>query len=211
MASRPEIISLNDFIKIHREAFASYELWLSDELTEFLIVKRDLEKPYTSIVIDIDEDEPVYGVKDSNVQLRFNGRFYIPVEDKNVKPLNMKPEQWVELFQQWFDEKELEVVIGDTAKDLIKFTAIIPALQMPDEGNEEGGESEEGTDSAPEKATEEGGEAPVGEEAPETDETGGESEKEESEPSEEPEAKEAEEPKEGEDKELKEFEEALGL
>lgn len=210
MASRPEIISLNDFIKIHREAFASYELWLSDELTEFLIVKRDLEKPYTSIVIDIDEDEPVYGVKDSNVQLRFNGRFYIPVEDKNVKPLNMKPEQWVELFQQWFDEKELEVVIGDIAKDLIKFTAIIPALQMP-EGDEEGGESEEGTDSAPEKTTEEGGEAPVGEEAPETDETGGESEKEESEPSEEPEAKEAEEPKEGEDKELKEFEEALGL
>ena len=132
MAQRPEVKSLNDFVKIHGDGFTPFELWLTDELTDYLVVKRNTDKNYTSVVIDTDRENPVYGVKDNKLQLRFNGRFFIPSEDKNGTPLNLKPEQWVELVEAWFKDQELEVVIGDKAIDFIKFTAIIPVLDMPE-------------------------------------------------------------------------------
>jgi len=223
MAYKPEIMSLNDFVKLNREAFTPYELWLTDELTDYLVAKRDLEKPYTSIVIDLDEDEPLYGVKENKTLVRFNGRFYIPGEDKNVKPLNMKPEQWVELLETWFKEQKIEVVIDDKATDIIKFTAIVPTLEMP-EAAPEAEKTEEGADEAkPEESAEEEGELAVGDEEVPTEETPegeepageepeGETEESTEEPAKETEEKETEE-KEApeEDAELKEFEEALGL
>lgn len=208
MASKPEITSLNDFVKFHQESFTSYELWLTDELTDYLVAKRDLEKPYTSIVVDIDEDNPIYGVKDNSVQFRFNGRFYIPREDKDSKVLDMETEQWVELFKKWFEEQKLEVVIDETATDFIKFTAIISVLQLPEESAAKVGEVPEGDELPEEKSEDE----EVPEEVPE------ESSKEEEEPAEEAAPDEAEEdaktetPAEPEDdKELKDFEDALGL
>lgn len=204
MADKPEITPFNQFIQLNWEMFIPYELWLTEALTEYLVAKRDLEKSYTSVVIDMDRDEPIFGYREDNIYLRFNGRFYIPMEDKNVKRLNMTSEQWIELFKNWFKEQELEVVVDESATDLIKFTAIIPVLGMPEKAPPPEGAEEE------EAPAEEGGE-----EKP-TEEGEGEEPKEEGE-EEEPkeESKESEGPEEGseesEDMELKEFEDALGL
>lgn len=204
MADKPEIISFNQFIQLNWDMFVPYELWLTEELTEYLVAKRDLEKAYTSIVIDLDRDEPIYGYREDNIYVRFNGRFYLPMEDRNVKKLNMTSEQWIELFKTWFKEQEIEVVIDESATDLIKFTALVPVLGMPEEAppiEGEGEISEEGEESPEEgeEPPEEGEESPEGEESKET-------EKEGSKESEGPEGSE-----ESEDMELKEFEEALGL
>jgi hypothetical protein len=204
MAQKPEITSLNDFVKIHQESFISQELWLTDEITEYLVAKRDLEKPYVSLVIDIDQENPVYGIKDNTVQFRFNGRFHIPVSDEKDQTLELTSEQWVELLQQWFDENEVEVVIGEKAVDFIKFTAIVSVLELPEQSPEGEGDTSEEAES-PEETSEDMG-AEEGTEPKAEPESGPESE----------ETKEAEEsPKETEepedDKELKEFEDALGL
>lgn len=205
MADRPEITSFNQFIQLNWEMFIPYELWLTDELIDYLVVKRDLEKAYTSIVVDLDRDEPIYGFRDDKIYLRFNGRFYIPVEDKNVQKLNMTSEQWIEIFETWFNEQGLEVVIDETATDLVKFTAIIPVLDMPEEAPApEGGTDavedsvEEEDDVDTEEVTDEGESAEIPEEEP----------KEESEESEGPKE---EGPDESDDMELQEFEKALGL
>lgn len=207
MAYKPEIISLNDFVKMQREAFTPYELWLTDELTNYLVAKRDLDESYTSIVIDLDIDEPIYGLKDNNIQLRFNGRFYLPVEDRNIKPINIGPKQWVELFKKWFDDEKLEVVIDETATDFIKFTALIPVIEIPEmEKSTEEDAKEEGGGSEETEETEAIEESP--EEKPE------ETPSEETEPETEVETEEKESPVENEgqeDQELKEFEKALGL
>jgi len=211
MAYKPDIMALNEFVMLNQDAFAPYELWLTDELTNYLVSKRDLEKSYTSIVIDLDDENPIYGFREDKIYLRFNGRFYIPVEDKNVKNLNLKSEQWVELFNEWFKEQESEVIIDETAKDFIKFTAILAVLEMPNEAPKpEGGETDEGEEGTGEEAGEEGTEGAgeevgeAGEEAGEVEEAGeGEENKEEEESK--------EEPKEAEDEELNEFEKALGL
>lgn len=232
MAYKPDIMTLNDFVQVNQQAFTPYELWLTDELTNYLVAKRDLEKSYTPIVVDLDTDNPVYGAKDDKIFFRFNGRFFIPVEDKKLQRLNMKPEQWVELFKGWFKEQEIEVVIDESAKDVIKFTALIPVLDMPEaapgaeetegeetppEGEEAPGEGEEtppegetpseegeGEESAePEETPEEPGEEGKSEETPESEEK-------ETTPKE-SESKEPEKAEEPEDEELKEFEKALGL
>jgi hypothetical protein len=209
MAQKPEIISLNDFVKIQQESFISQELWLTDGITEYLVAKRDLEKPYVSLVIDIDQENPVYGIKDNSVQFRFNGRFHIPVSDKEDQALELTSEQWVELLQQWFDENGVEVVIGEKAIDFIKFTAIMSVLELPEQSpegegdtpSEEGGSPEESSeDMGTEESTEPKAEPESGPETEESETT--------------PETNEAEEsPKEtpDDDKELKEFEDALGL
>jgi len=206
--AKPEVKSLNDFVRIHGEAFTSFELWLTDDLTDYLVAKRNLDKSYTSIVIDLDREEPVYGVKDNKLQLRFNGRFSPPSEDKNGTPLQIKPEQWIELCETWFKEQELEVIVGDKATDFIKFTAILPVLEMPETSEPEEepeGEKPEGGEEPPEggepagpEGEPEGGEPPA--EAPEGEEEG------EGEGEEAPKAPEGE-----EDAELKEFEQALGI
>lgn len=204
MAYKPSIITLNDFVKLNQDTFTPYELWLTDELTDYLIAKRNLEKSYTSIVIDLDEDAPVYGFKDNNILLRFNGRFYIPVEDKNLNHLELRPEQWVELCQDWFKDQDIEVIFDEKAMDVIKFTAIISCLEMPEEAESSEGETPEGE--TPEGESEESGTSEEKDEEPleSPEETGKESSEETSEEPTEPESEES-------DEELKEFEKALGL
>jgi len=205
MATRPEIKSLNDFVRVHGEAFTSFELWLNDELSDYLVAKRNLDKAYTSIVIDLDREEPVYGVKDNKLQLRFNGRFFMPSEDKNGSSLKIKPEQWKELCESWFKEQDLEVVVGDEATDFIKFTAIVPVLEMPEVTESE-------SDESPKGEMPEGEEAPKDEEMPEGDEEPeGEMPEGEEAPKGEPEPKEEAPKEEDKDAELKEFEQALGI
>lgn len=211
MAYKPEIMSINDFVKLNQDAFTPYELWLTDELTDYLVAKRDLDKTSTSVVIDLDEDNPVYGYRDDNIFLRFNGRFYIPNEDKNIKRLNLKPDQWIELFKEWFKEHEIEVVIDEKATDLIKFTAIVSCLTMPEEAA-----SDESSDTSED---EEPGTGEDQDESTETQETtepetapGGESSESEDLTEETPESgNESAETETTDDAELKEFEEALGL
>lgn len=212
MARKPDTVSLNDFVKVHQESFISFELWLTDELTEYLVAKRNLDKSYVAIVIDIDMENPVYGLENNFVQFRFNGRFHIPVSDKDENTLELKPEQWVELIKQWFDENELNVVIGEKAADFVKFTVIMPVMELPEQSEQESS-SEEGSEQNSE-------ETESSEPSESTDETTQTSESPESEPSTdisdesqeetETETPEPESPAE-DDEELKEFEKALGL
>ena len=202
MAVKPEIISLNDFVRFHQESFTSYELWLTDELTDYLVAKRNLEKPYTSIVVDIDEDNPVYGIKENTVQFRFNGRFYIP---RGKDSLEMDTEQWIELFKKWFEEQKLEVSIDEKATDFIKFTAMISVLELPEKTEEEAPEGEEPEGMGEEESSET---KPEGEES---EPEGGEEPPEGEEESEPEEKEEGSETKPEDDKELQEFEKALGF
>jgi hypothetical protein len=207
MAQKPSSMSLNDFVKIHQESFISYELWLIDGLTEYLVAKRDLNKPSVSVIIDIDSENPVHSVDNNSVKFRFNGRFYIPVSDKQNQSVTMTSDQWVELLQQWFDENEVEVVIGEKATDFVKFTAIMSVLELPEQSSTDegtGGESgEEGQAETPSEELDTPSESP---ESPEPMSEEPEPEDLETEP---------EAPTENEtsedDAELKEFEEALGL
>jgi len=204
MAQKPDIMSLNDFVKVHQESFISYELWLIDELTEYLVAKRDLEKPSVSIIIDIDSENPVHSVDDALVNFRFNGRFYIPVSDKKDRALNLTSDQWIELLQTWFAENELKVVIGEKAADFVKFTVIMSVLELPEQtASEDEGDSKE-SEAPAETPTEPSGPS---------EETGPSEEIEPSEtgPSEESNTEAPTETETEDDTELKEFEEALGL
>jgi hypothetical protein len=126
------------------------------------------------------------------------------VSDEKDQTLELTSEQWVELLQQWFDENEVEVVIGEKAVDFIKFTAFVSVLELPEQSPEGEGDTSEEAESPEETSedmgAEEGTEPKAEPESePESEET---KEAEES-------PKETEEPE--DDKELKEFEDALGL
>jgi hypothetical protein len=213
---KPSNISITDFITNHKEDFVAFETWLADDLTDLFIIKNDLNREYTAIIVDIDEDDPIGKAKDGTLTVRLNGRFYMPREDRNGKSLNMDITDWVKVAQEWFDKNEIEVHFDTEAKDLLKFTAFVGALDIPgDFGEESEGGSEEDSSSEMDKDESESGSKNLsdlstlpepGEEGPE--EGPGESEGPELE---EPEEQEPEEKPEESKKELKEFEDALGL
>jgi hypothetical protein len=204
MAVRPEVIPFADFVKSHQEEFTPFELWVVDELTEHLVNKLDLDKEYTSVIVDIDEDEPIGNTEGSDIDVRLNGRFYLPKEDRNGKTLELTAEKWADVAKEWFDESELKVTFNTESTDLLKFTVFVAAISLP-EASSEGAETP-----AEEPASADDTEAPPAEEsAPEAEETAP-SESEE-EPAVEKPTKEETAPSEPEDSELKEFEEALGI
>ena len=205
---KPSSISLTDFISDHREDFVAFETWLADDLTNLFIVKNDLNRLYTSIIVDIDEDEPIGKTKDGKLTIRLNGRFYLPREDRNSKPLNLEISSWVKIAQEWFDKNEIEVHFDTEAKDLLKFTAFVAALDIPELQEEEKEEEPEPIEEPPEDSEDTGDttEDTGGEEGPEPETSPSEESAPEGE-----EEKEPKEPKEESGKELKEFEEALGL
>ena len=126
--AKPDPFELNYLIKLHKEDFVKFELWVADGLTEHLIRSKDLDPSYTTVVVDIDEDNPV---ADSG-KIRLNGRFYIPTTDKMGTDLNLEPTDWVEITNQWFEENELEVTIDDNPRDLIKFTVFVEGIALPE-------------------------------------------------------------------------------
>jgi len=209
MAARPEIIPFNDYVNAHREEFTPFEIWIVDELTDHLVNKLDLDREYTSVVIDTDEENPVDKITDSKVMIRLNGRFYLPKEDRNGKELTETTSQWADIAKEWFEGVEVEVTFDDGSEDLLKFTAMVPAIEI--EGISAGEEevAPESEETPPEgEGTEEGGETPPEEEAPpEGEEEAPTDETEEETPEETEEAP----PTEESSDELKEFEEALGL
>ena len=210
MAARPEIIPFQDFVNAHKEEFTPFELWLVDELTEHLVNKLDLDKSFTSIVVDTDEENPVGKVNGNEILIRLDGRFYLPTEDRTGKAIALSSEEWVDTAKAWFDEVELEVSFDTESTTLLKFTVFVPALELPEGAT--GGEAEEAPPEGGE-TTPEAGEAPEGGEGTETEETppeGEEAPKEEGTPEkpEEPKEKPAEEEH---DEELDEFTKALGL
>jgi hypothetical protein len=213
MAARPEIIPFNDYVNAHREEFTPFELWMVDELTDHLVNKLDLDREYTSVVIDTDEDQPISSITEGKVHIRLNGRFYVPKEDRNGKELTETNSQWADIAKEWFEEVEIEVTFDEGAEDLLKFTAMVPTIEI--EGVS-GGEEEvapEGEETAPEgEETEEGDETPPEEETPpEGEETTPSEEGEETPPEETEEETEEAPPTEESSEELQEFEKALGL
>jgi len=192
----PQPITLTHFIDIHREEFVKFELWISEELTQHLIEAHNLDPAFTTVVVDMDEEEPVGKSVDSIVLLRLNGRFYMPLKDKQGVDLELTAEKWIESAKGWFDENEVEVTFDEDSNDLIKFTAFVPGVELPEteepaaeEGAEEpADEGEEAADEEPAKEGEEGADEEPADEEP------------------------ADEGEEGADEEgLKEFEDALGL
>ena len=181
----PEVLTLNHFVDTHREEFVKFELWISEELTQHLIEAHDLDPAFTTVVIDMDEDEPVGKNVENVATLRLNGRFYIPQADKHGVDLEMTPEQWYESAKKWFDEEEVEVTLDEDSDELVKFTAFLPAIELPEA---EAPAEEEAADGADEGAADEGGadEGAAEEEAGADEET-------------------------SDDEDLKEFEDALGL
>ena len=205
---KPNSISLTDFISNHREDFVAFETWLADDLTNLFIVKNDLNRLHMSIIVDIDEDDPVGKTKDGKLTIRLNGRCYLPKEDRNDKPLNLEIGDWTKVAQEWFDRNETEVHFDTEETDLLKFTAFVDAIEIPSDITEPAVEENESEIPEESPETEEGEEGEEGESSEKPEEKPEESE--ESEESEEPEEPEKpEEPK--EKKELKEFEDALGL
>lgn len=215
---KPSNISITDFITNHKEDFVAFETWLADDLTDLFIIKNDLNREYTAIIVDIDEDDPIGKSKNGTLTVRLNGRFYMPREDRNSKPLNMDITDWVKVAQEWFDKNEIEVHFDTEAKDLLKFTAFVGALDIPGDFGGEGGEGGEGEES---ESSEPSFDEPSDDSknlsdlsnlpepgSDEPDESGSDEAPEE--PEEEPEEKPEEEPEESK-KELKEFEDALGL
>lgn len=205
MAVKPDIIPFTDFVKSHQEEFTPFELWVVDELTEYLVNKLDLDKEYTSVIVDIDADEPVSSVEGDQVNLRFNGRFYLPKEDRNGKSLGMTAEKWAEFAKGWFDENDVAATFNTESTDLLKFTVLIAAISLPEGSSGESSPAEEP--------------APIDEaEAPSAGEETAEEPTEPTPAGEEPQEEEAPEgepeetaPSEPEDSELKEFEDALGI
>jgi len=215
MSARPEVIPFQDFVNAHKEEFTPFELWVVDELTDHLVNKLDLDKSFTSIVVDADEENPVGKITDSEVLIRLNGRFYLPTEDRTGKTITLSTQEWAALAKEWFTEVDLTADFNTESTDLLKFTVFVPALGLPEgvatEATEEVTPESEETPPEGEKAPE-GGEGTETEEKPA--EAPEEAEKattpEEAEPKEEAteEPKEEAEPK---DKELEEFEKALGM
>lgn len=196
--AKPEPFDMNYLVNLHREEFVKFELWLSDELTQHLVTKFDLDPSYTSVVVDMDENEPLASGSGGMINLRLNGRFYIPLHDKKGVELNVASEDWLEASQEWFDKNEVEADI-DNSDELLKFTAFIEGISIPDDLLKEGAVEE----SSPEGEGEgEGGDDTALEE-PMVDE-GFEEEEVEDIEDEEP-------PPSDEEEDLKDFEKSLGL
>lgn len=196
--AKPEPFELNYLVKLHKEEFVKFELWLSDELTNHIIRAKDLDPAYTSVVVDLDEDEPL----NDKGQLRLNGRFYIPTKDKKGVDLNTQPSDWVDITKEWFDDNDVEVTIEEDPSDLVKFTVFMDGINLPSGG----GEVDEGEESMDEGAEEgappeEDMEDDFGEEAPEEIE----------EAPEEDFSEDAGRPPGDDEQDLKDFEKSLGL
>jgi len=208
LAARPVPFDLAYLTNLHREEFVKFELWVSDDLTEHLIRAKDLDPSYTTVVVDLDQDEPLGDVEGQDVKIRLNGRFYMPDNDKKGISLGMEPSEWVEIAKAWFEENEVEVTFVEDPEDLVKFTAFVAAITLP-EGVSGGDEGEAG-DEVPAGDEGEGDEVPAGEgdEVPAGEEDLGGDEEEDLGSDEGDEG--GEEP--GDDEEgLKEFEKSLGL
>ena len=156
MAPEPKL--LNDLIRAHPGDFTSIELWVSDELAKFLATKRDLSADTVAIVVDLDDLDPVNGVADGSILLRYNGRFFPPSKDFAGKPLKTTPEEWREMVNEWFSSQSIEVAIDEDSTDVLKFTAMIPSIVLPDEVTEDAdaGGDEESTEETDEPADEGG-------------------------------------------------------
>ena len=176
--AKPEPYDLNNFISIHQEEFVRFELWIADELTKFIAQEQNLNAKYAAVIVDLDEVEPVARIDGDQILLRYNGRFFIPREDKDGNEISIPPDEWNTLFKTWFEENESEVSFNEEAKDLVKFTSLVPSLTIPEETlgepleEEPAEEAPEDEGEEPAEETDEGGEEPA-EEAPE-DEGGAE-------------------------------------
>lgn len=204
--AKPDPFDLNHLTDLHREEFVKFELWMSDELTEYLIRAHNLDPGYTTVVVDMDENEPLASMSGNEIKIRLNGRFYMPLHDKQGVELKIPPEEWVETAQAWFDENDIQVEMNEDPKDLIMFTAFLAAIVLPEGLSDEEPMSDEGGGEEPMGESDEGAgdDEPIGEDEEPIDETGDEPEGDEGEEA-------GGEPP-GEDEEgLKEFEKSLGL
>jgi len=233
--SKPNNILLSDFINTHKEDFISFELWVVDDLTDFLVSHLNLLASDLSLIVDIDEEDPFASLENNKISLRFNGRLSPPKDDKQGNDLAMDLDKWVEKLKEWFSTNDVKIFFNENLKDIIKFTLFIPALDVPEpvlrENEQETQREQDDQQQADESATpssDEVDESGSSEEKPEVsdDKEQKESEKpeeksEETEPKT-PEKSEKTKPetdeqsedtskKESDDAELKEFEKALGL
>jgi cobalamin biosynthesis protein CobT len=227
---KPNNILLSDFINTHKEDFISFELWVVDDLTDFMVSHFNLLASDLSLIVDIDEEDPFAGLEDSKISLRFNGRFSPPKEDKQGKDLAMNLDGWVEKLKEWFSNNDVKIFFNEDLKDIIKFTLFIPAMDVPEpvlRENEQ--DKQDQDDQADESATPSSDEVDdSGKSEPETSDNT--EQKESEKPEEKSEESEPKTPKKSEktkpeteveqsediskkesDDELKEFEKALGL
>ena len=164
---RPQTITMSEFISAHNEDFVKYELWVADELSDHLVASENLDPANTSVIVDLDLDNAAGKNVDDIIQLRLNGRFYVPKFDENGHPLKTTPDQWIEIAQEWFNNEAVEAVFDEDAVDLIKFTAFVDAVELPPSESGGGGEeTEETEDTADTEETEDTG----GEETEEVEE-----------------------------------------
>lgn len=164
-------ISLNQLIKNNLAEFAEVELAAVDGLASYLAEKANLDPDASTLVIDTDELEPVDFVQDGLLYFRMNGRFFIPRQDAEGIPLKLSQEEWIEMIQEWMDENSYQAKFDDESEDLVKFTASIPAVELPEEWDV-GSDADLG-DQESEDLGEEGGEdfeEDVGEEEPDAGE-----------------------------------------
>ena len=162
---KPDPISLNTFLAANVEQFTEYELWLSDGLTEFLSAEKNLDPSHPTVIVDVEEEEPVKKVVDGKITIRYNGRFFIPKEDLDGLTFKEKPEDWSALIEKWFMANDIEVAMDKSATNMVKFTAFLDTLEIPEE-KEEAAPSEAPPEEEPETAPEET--APTEEKSEET-------------------------------------------
>jgi len=110
--------SLQDFFARHLGDFALYEIAISDDL-KALLIDHGVPEEAAYVVVSIDEDNPCSALTGGKVLFRFNGRYAIPADVKDVK--------WEELLSGWFKEHAIKVEMT-ADESMVKFTAMVPVL-----------------------------------------------------------------------------------
>jgi hypothetical protein len=115
--------NLNTVVLHCPELFTSVEMQLSDGLKESLAAQ---DSSFEDIIVSVvmDDMEPVAKTEDNKVFLRFNGRAF---------PHKKSEVSLFDALKQYFEEEEIQAeVTEDEVSGVSKFTALVPAIETPE-------------------------------------------------------------------------------
>ena len=111
---------ISKLVENSRELFAGVEFEYTDYLLKELLGKLDTQAGEVVLVISLDESKPVYGLKDSLLFGRFNGRYFPPKHNKSGVEISLEVKDWQQKINTILKDKE--VTVANDAAIPIKFT-----------------------------------------------------------------------------------------
>jgi hypothetical protein len=101
------LVPASKLVENNRELFVGIEFDYTDFLLKEVLGGIEVNLGEVVLVISLDETKPVYGLKDSILYGRFNGRFFPPEVNKSGIDIGMSSQEWYNKIYTILKEKNV--------------------------------------------------------------------------------------------------------